>query len=140
MTNKELRNWFFDKLTNCYSVVYDKYPDNIIYYYDENFIRKCKIAKINNIEIEQPLKPNGICLFDQDLVSECLWCNYDYIWSYFKKHIDDDDKIKKIIMDWLKNDVNLNNYNVQQYSIRIKNRIKNSQSLKSYKIDILYNL
>ena len=113
MDVEELKVWFFDKLYSCYSVKNDDYPNNIFWFYDESFVRKVKLYKLNNKEISLPLKVKGkgVCLFDQDLKNKSLWCDYDEIWSVFEKeymynYID----IQSLIKGWLEEDSKLNVY------------------------------
>lgn len=140
MKESELKNFFFEKLLNCYSIVYDMYPDaNVVYYYDEKFARKCKLSKINKTEIFQPIEKNYRCLFDQDLESEILFCDYDEIWTYFQKnYIYDHYKIKNLIEKWLNDDTTIKEYEQKLFSVKIKNRMKYI-SFKSYKVDFMDN-
>jgi hypothetical protein len=83
MTNYELSNWFINKLNSCYPIIINDYPEYIFWIYDEKFIRKYKICKINNNIITIPNKVSGICLFQQDLKNKKFYCDYRNIWSFF---------------------------------------------------------
>ena len=111
MTKEELTIWFWNKFNSCYPVGHDDYPDNIYWYYDDKYIRKIKLCKINNQEIILPIKVNGICLFRQDLKNKSLWCNYDEIWSFFKQNYKDNyNEIQSIIKEILSDTTKLNVY------------------------------
>jgi len=86
MTKEELSECFYDKFNSCYPVVNNLYPKSIFWFYDEKYIRKCKLSKLNNIKITLPNKVNGICLFEQDLTYKYLWCDYEKIWSFFENN------------------------------------------------------
>ena len=142
MTEIELKYWFFNKLSNCYIIFYDNYPDNILYYYDENFIRKVKMSKLIGIEVEQPKKFSGICLFDQSLYSKKLYCDYDNIWTVFKKEYIEYSylNIVNLIESWLKDDSILNEYEEKFHNINIKNRKDSFHSLNNYGVDFMFSL
>ncbi len=85
MKKEELKKWFWNKFNSCYKVNHSDYPKSIFYFYDEQFLRQKKLARIiGNQELEYPSEVKGICLFEQDLKNERLWCKYDEIWSFFE--------------------------------------------------------
>jgi hypothetical protein len=111
MTEQELKIWFFDKLCSCYPAKQDDIPDSIFWVYDEQFIRKMKLCKINNQKVKLPNKVNGICLFEQDTENRYLYCKTNEIWSVFilnysNKYLD----IQKLIKGWLEETNKLNLY------------------------------
>ena len=104
MTKEELIIWFCDKFNSCYPVTHSDYPESIFWFYDEKFIRKLKLYKLNNQKITLPSIVRGICLFEED--SKYCWfnCNYDEIWSflyvnYSSDYTDVQSFIKNILKD-----------------------------------------
>jgi hypothetical protein len=83
MTEEELKIWFWNKFNSCYPVKHSDYPKSIFWIYDEKFVRKMKLCKINNSKITFPEKITGICLFEQDFKNGWFNCDYDEIWSFF---------------------------------------------------------
>ena len=108
MTKEEISNWFINKIRSCYPVVkHEDYPDSILWVYDEKYVRKLKLCKLNNQEIILHNKVKGHCLFRQDLKSQYLWCDYDEIWSFLESNYSynyNENKllIKKILSDYTK--------------------------------------
>ena len=86
MTKEELKNWFWNKFNGCYKVNHSDYPESILYFYDEQFIRQKKLSRIVGESIEYPTNVVGKCLFKQDLKYERFWCKYDEIWSFFEEN------------------------------------------------------
>ena len=83
MTEEELKIWYWDEFNSCYPVVHSDYPESVFWFYDEKFIRKTKLCKLNNSEITFPKKITGKCLFEQDFKNKWLNCEYDEIWMFF---------------------------------------------------------
>ncbi len=81
MNKQELINWFNEKLMSCYHI---KKDDTILWIYDKNFVRYCKLASIDGSEISLPKEIKGDVLFEQDLKNEHFWCHYNKIWSFLK--------------------------------------------------------
>jgi hypothetical protein len=111
MNEQELKVWFWDKFNSCYPIKHDEYPDSIFWIYDEQYIRKIKLCKINNQDIILPNKVSGVCLFEQNIENEFLYCNTIDIWyvflpNYSANYFD----IKKLITGWLKDTTKLNVY------------------------------
>ena len=113
MNNRELSIWFWNKFNSCYPVKHEYYPNIILWYYDDNYIRKCKLCKVNNTEIILPDKVIGKCLFEQDTNNKIIYCNYKEIWSFFynnsNKKIEFSD-IKKILNNILCKKTKFNEY------------------------------
>ena len=111
MTNDELSKWFWNKLNSCYPVIHKDYPNSIYYFYDEKFIRKIKLCKINNTIVTLPDKVTGICLFEQDNKYKDLLCDYTEIWSFlgnnYTKNYDD---IQTLISNILNDNIYLDKY------------------------------
>src|ERR1035437_6827267 len=102
MTKKEITNWILNKIKYCYPTKHEKYPDNIIYMYDEKYIRKLKLGKINNQKINLPDKPKGICMFTQNLKYNIIYFNSDIIAKVFNdNNIVNYDYIQLIMTDVL---------------------------------------
>lgn len=85
MINKELINWFNEYFDNCYNVKHDDYPWSIFMYYDKNFVRQQKLAKLDGKNIIKH-DITGVFLFEQNWENNTLRCNYNLIWSYFTKY------------------------------------------------------
>jgi hypothetical protein len=84
MTKEELSKWFWNKYNSCYQVVHKDYPESIFIFYDEQFLRQKKLARVLNEEIKYPSEIKGICLFEQDYKNKWFNCNYKEIWSFFE--------------------------------------------------------
>ena len=111
MNKEELSKWFIDKFNSCYPVIHDDYPDSIFWLYDEKYLRKMKLCKLNNQKISLPNKVYGVCLFEQDIKTKYLWCDYNEIWSFFKTNYKDNyDDIQLLIKDILSDYTKLNVY------------------------------
>lgn len=105
MNEEQLKKWFFDKFNSCYPVKHDNLPESIFWFYDELFIRKIKICKLNNQIVKTPSKVTGICLFEMDFKNDWFNCDYDYIWTVLKdKYINNYDDIQALIKKWLIDD------------------------------------
>jgi len=96
MTDEELTIWFYDKFNSCYPVKCDDCKHNIFWVYDKKYVRKLKLNKLNNITLPSKLTSikiksikdiKEIILFEQDLESKYLWCNYKEIWLFFQKNL-----------------------------------------------------
>ena len=102
MTEEQLKEWFWDKFNSCYSVKHDNYPDTIFMIYDINFIRAKKLANILDKDVKYPIEVKGDCLFQQNFKIGYLWCDYQEIWSFFKKNYSSNSKeISNLIKGWL---------------------------------------
>ena len=102
MSTEELKIWFLDKFNSCYSVKYDDYPHSVFMIYDINFIRTKKLANILDKDVEYPTVIKGVCLFEQDLKNEYLWCDYYEIWTFFIKNYSSNyQEIRTLIKGWL---------------------------------------
>ena len=79
----ELIDWFNNYFDNCYCVKHMEYPNSVFMFYDINYIRQLKLAKI---EEKKAIKTTvtGVCLFELDFNGKCIYCNYDLIWCYLK--------------------------------------------------------
>ena len=82
--NKELINWFNNYFYNCYYVKHNDYPESIFMYYDKNYVRQLKLAKLEGIDYVEKTDITGVCLFEQDWKNKIFCCNYEYIWSYLR--------------------------------------------------------
>ena len=86
MTKKELSKWFWNKYNSCYPVIHEDYSDNIFMIYDENFLRKKKLARVLNEDLVYPKEVKGKILFRQDYKNDRFWCDDIEIWSFFKRN------------------------------------------------------
>jgi len=82
MQKDELVKWFYEKLFSCYPVKHIDYPNSTYWVYDEEFIRKIKISKLNNKSIKFPRNIKGNILFEINNNDNYLYCDYSKIWSY----------------------------------------------------------
>ena len=135
MSEQELKEWFLYKLYGCYPVKHDDYPNNIFWFYDEQFIRKLKLCKLNNKEVSLPLKVKGVCLFDQDLKNEILWCDYDKIWSFFyKEYRNNYDDVQSFIKNVLEEEAKLNVYTPEDARCHDRAWLKEESKINVYNI------
>ena len=111
MTIDELKDCFWDKFNNCYPVIHEEY-NNILMYYDINYIRAKKLANILNKDVEYPTEVKGVCLFCMDYRNRLLYMDSDEILTFFELNyssihhdifglirnwLDESDEFKKII-------------------------------------------
>ena len=82
--NQELINWFNDYFNNCYYAKHEDYPETIFMFYDINYVRQLKLAKLEGIDYVEKTEVTGICLFEQDWKHKWILCNYDLIWKYLQ--------------------------------------------------------
>jgi len=133
MNKKELIKWFCDKFNSCYSVKHDDYPDVILWFYDETYIRKLKLYKLNKQENILPNKVKGICLFRQDTRKKIFWCNYNEIWEFLEDNYKDGDynEIQLLIKNVLSNNIELKEYDPKLTDIISSRIISNNEKLSS---------
>lgn len=133
MTKEEITKWFIDKFNSCYPVKHDDLPYSIFYYYDEKYIRKLKLCKLNNKYFTSPTEVKGYCLFEQDAATEDLWCDYLEIWAFFKKnYINNYDEIQSLITEILSDDNKLNVYTPDPAHTNINDKLSNKSKLNVY--------
>jgi len=102
MNKEELTIWFWNKFNSCYPVIHDDYPNWIYWFYDETYIRKLKLCKLNNQKFVLPNKIKGTCLFKQIPDINHLYLDYNDIWLFFKQNYKDNyDEIKLFVTDIL---------------------------------------
>ena len=69
ISEKELKDWFWSKFDDCYSVYYDMDTRPYYMYYDSKVIRQMKLCKVSgnifSLSDNTP-DPSGICLFNKD--------------------------------------------------------------------------
>lgn len=96
MKDKELKIWLINKFNSCYIAQHYNYPGVNFYYYDESYIRKQKLCKLNNQEIKLPSKVNGICLFQKDMNNKLFQFDYVNIWIFLDENSNYKDKYNTI--------------------------------------------
>jgi hypothetical protein len=102
MNKEELRKWFNNKFNLCYSITHSDYPNCIYWYYDEQIARKIKMCKICNSDYIITNQIKGICLFEQNVFTKKLWCDYDEVWSFFITNYSTDyNEVKCLILEIL---------------------------------------
>ena len=107
MKEEELKKWFWNKFNLCYPVKHSDYPKKIYWFYDEKLVRKIKLYKIENKEIIH-IDISGICLFEQDLINNYFYCDYDEIWTFFKKNYNNNYYVIQILIkSWLEETIKL---------------------------------
>ena len=82
--NQEIIDWFNNYFYNCYYVTHDNFPESIFMFYDKNYIRQHKLAKLEGKDYVEKSDITGVCLFQQDWKNKWFRCNYDLIWCYFR--------------------------------------------------------
>ena len=141
MTKEELTIWFWNKFNSCYPVIHDDYPDSIFWFYDERYVRKIKLCKLNNQKIISPNKVIGTCLFEQDFKTKYLWCNYDDIWLFFKQNYKDNyNDVQLLIKEILSDTTKLNVYTSHNFILNKKVGLSDTTKLNVYTpYQILYS-
>ena len=140
MKKEELANWFWNKFNSCYPVTHDDYKNSIFWFYEQNYIRKLKLCKLNNQEITIPDKVKGICLFQQDLKRDCLWCDYMDIWSFFEQNYNTNyDDIQSLIKDILSDTIKLNVYTPKLFILIDNKLLSDTTKLNVYTPYLAYN-
>ena len=86
MIKEEISKWFWNKYNSCYPVIHKDYPKNIFMFYDEQFFRQKKLARVLGEELIYPSEIKGKCLFRQDYKNGWFDCKYDEIWSFFERN------------------------------------------------------
>ena len=130
MKTKDLSKWFWNKYYSCYKVKHQDYPESVFLFYDPQFIRQRKLARITGESIEYPLKPSGICLFEQDWKNEYLWCKTNVIWSFFEKEYSSNyNNIQSFIKELLEEHDKLNVLTPTLYSIGGSNALEEHDKL-----------
>ena len=134
MNTEELKKWFFNMLYSCYPVIHSDYPDDLFWYYDESYIRKVKLSKLSGDEITLPTKIKGVCLFNQDIKSKILYCDYDVIWLVFYKEYNNNNysEIQELINGWLKEESKLGVYTATAQSRECQWQLKEESKLGVY--------
>lgn len=107
MTDDELKKYFWNKFNSCYPVKHLDYPDSIFLYYDEQYIRKIKLEKINNKQQTTKSTITGYCLFEIDSNQNYINCDYDKFWCFFEdKYSMEYMKIKSFLEEIIKKNDN----------------------------------
>jgi hypothetical protein len=136
MTDEELKDWFWDKFNTCYYVKHDNYPESIFMYYDKNFARQKKLARVLEQEIIYPSKIEGVCLFEQDYKYNQLLCDDKEIWSFFEEKSNYSyQEIRDLIKGWLVEHSKLQVLTPSQYptgALRLLVEHSKLQVLKQY--------
>ena len=86
MKEQELIGWFNNYFDNCYNVKNDAYPESIFMYYDINYVRQLKIAKLEGKEIPIKIDITGVCIFEQNWNNFTFNCDYGIIWYFLQKN------------------------------------------------------
>ena len=84
MFDKEIIDWFNNYLDNCYYVKHDDFSKSLFMFYDVNYVRQLKLAKIEGIDSVEKTDVTGICLFELDLRYHNFYCNYELIWTFLR--------------------------------------------------------
>jgi len=86
MNKEEISKWFWNKYNSCYPVVHEDYPGNIFMFYNEQFSRQRKLARVLDEELSYPTEVKGKCLFRQDYKNGWFECNWFEIWSFLERN------------------------------------------------------
>ena len=81
---KELIDWFSNYFDNCYYVKHEDYPESIFMFYDINYARQLKLAKLEGIDYVEKTEVTGVCLFEQDWKNNFFRCNFIIIYCYLR--------------------------------------------------------
>ena len=99
---KEIIDWFNNYFYNCYYVKHDEFPESIFMFYDINYVRKLKLAKLEGKNYVEKTDITGVCLFQQDWKYKHFYCNYTLIWAYLRDNYSTNyDDFKSFITDRL---------------------------------------
>ena len=102
MNKDELREWFYEKLFNCYYVNHKTKDDVKYLVYDKQFIRDCKLSSLVGGDITFPMEHTGDILFQQNSKNKIFFCSYRLIWSFFESNYkDDNQEIQDLIKEFL---------------------------------------
>ena len=81
---EELIKWFNNYFDNCYYVKHVDYPESIFMFYDINYARQLKLAKLEGIDYVEKTEVTGVCLFEQDWKNNFFRCNFIIIYCYLR--------------------------------------------------------
>ena len=81
----ELLEWFNNYFDSCYYVKHDDFPESLFMFYDINYVRQLKLAKLDNNELIKK-EITGVCLFEQDWKNDWFICDSEYIWLHLKNN------------------------------------------------------
>ena len=99
---QELIDWFNNYFYNCYYVKHDDFPESIFMFYDINYVRQLKLAKLEGKKYVEKTDITGICIFQQDWKNKIFRCEYQSIWCYLRDNYSFNyDDFKSFIMDRL---------------------------------------
>ena len=113
-------NWFNDYFNNCYYVKHEDYPESIFMFYDINYVRQLKLAKLEGKNYVEKTDITGVCLFEQDWKNNHFNVNHDIIWLYFRdKYLLVSYKYYDFFLLFLKN--RLNEHTISKYLITLNN-------------------
>ena len=102
MVKDKLREWFYEKLFNCYRVKHKTDPNVKFLVYDKQFIRDCKLSGVLGDDIVFPKEHAGDVLFEQDSKNKIIYCDYMKIWSFFISNYQNNyNEIKDLITGFL---------------------------------------
>ena len=106
--NKEIINWFKNYFDNCYYVKHDDFPESVFMFYDKNYVRQLKLAKLEGRIIEKT-DITGVCVFEQEWKNKWFCCNYTLIWDYLRNNYSFSyDDIHSFISDRLEDHTKMN--------------------------------
>lgn len=80
---EELIKYFWKKFNSCYPVTYIEESNSIFFFYNESYIRKLKLYKLNKQKIIPQSKVTGNCLFKINKDINVLQCDYSKIVENF---------------------------------------------------------
>ena len=116
-------NWFNDYFNNCYYVKHEDYPESIFMFYDINYVRQLKLAKLEGKDYVEKTDITGVCLFELDWYYNHFNVNHDIIWLYFRdKFLLDNYKYYDFFLSFLSFLKNrLNEHTISKYLITSNN-------------------
>lgn len=103
MKKNILNDWFWNKLESCYPVTHTGNQNFIYFMYNEQYIRKLKLAKLNKQEIKKPNKVKGTCIFVIDTKNKLMYCELENVFQSVYQDYKLEYETKKSINDILHN-------------------------------------
>ena len=99
----ETIDWLNNYFDNCYYVKHDNFPESIFMFYDVNYVRQKKLAKLEGIDYVEKTDVTGECLFKFE--NGFIYLNINFI-PYFISKLYGFGDIYLFIENWFKEFIN----------------------------------
>ena len=99
----ETIDWFNNYYNNCYYVNHTDYPESVFMFYDVNYVRQLKLAKLEGKNYVEKTDITGECLFQ--LENGIFYLNINFI-QYFISKLYGFGGIYLFIDNWFKEFIN----------------------------------